>query len=207
MTKRRNRFTIGSGDLQLVKQGEGPTLAESAGMSGEDVLAFAYNDENSDEKNEKIKQILADVRRLAVEYYQLTKKPLGCTGEIAEYIAAEKLGLKLVAARAAGYDAIRETSEREEKIQIKGRAHDRRRKPGQRISRIRIDSECDKVLLVLLHNDDMQPYEIWEADFEDVKKHLQREPISKSHARGALGLAEFTRLPTACKVWSNQVVS
>jgi len=34
-------------------------------------------------------EILADVRALAVEYYELTGKPLGVTGEIAEFEASE----------------------------------------------------------------------------------------------------------------------
>ena len=53
------------------------------------------------------KDILADVRALAVEYYQLTGKPLGVTGEIGEFEAAEKMELELGTARTDGYDAIR----------------------------------------------------------------------------------------------------
>ena len=36
---------------------------------------------------ERIKAILADVKPLAAEYYRLTGKPLGVTGEVAEYVA------------------------------------------------------------------------------------------------------------------------
>jgi hypothetical protein len=53
-------------------------------------------------KSRSQKRILADVKRLAVEYYLATGRPLGATGEIAEYEAAEKLGLHLSAARTAG---------------------------------------------------------------------------------------------------------
>jgi hypothetical protein len=42
---------------------------------------------------QRVKEILAAVKPLAAEYYRLTKKPLGVTGEIAEYVAAEKLNL------------------------------------------------------------------------------------------------------------------
>jgi len=45
------------------------------------------------------RDILADVKKLATEYYDLTGKPLGVTGEIAEFDAAEKLGLELAGAR------------------------------------------------------------------------------------------------------------
>ena len=55
----------------------------------------------------RIKAILAAVKPLVVEYYALTGKPLGVTGEVAEYVAAETLGdLELVEARTAGYDAL-----------------------------------------------------------------------------------------------------
>jgi hypothetical protein len=35
-------------------------------------------------------------RSPATEYYRLTGKPLGVTGEVAEYVAAEILGLTLI---------------------------------------------------------------------------------------------------------------
>jgi len=41
----------------------------------------------------RVREILAAVKPLAAEYYRLTGKPLGVTGEIAEYLAAELLGL------------------------------------------------------------------------------------------------------------------
>ena len=43
----------------------------------------------------RVREILAEVKRLAVEYYRLTGKPLGVTGEVAEYVAAETLNLNL----------------------------------------------------------------------------------------------------------------
>ncbi len=38
-----------------------------------------------------VKEILAAVKPLAIEFYALTGKPLGVTGEMAEYIAVESL--------------------------------------------------------------------------------------------------------------------
>lgn len=64
----------------------------------------------------RVCEILLTVKPLAAEYYRLTGKPLGVTGEIEEYTAAEILNLKLTAARTVGYDALRGT----ERIQIKG---------------------------------------------------------------------------------------
>ena len=68
-----------------------------------------------------VKVLLREVKALAVEYYQMTGKPLGVTGEIAEFEVAEKLNLELAEARSPGYDAIRRKGRLEEKIQIKGR--------------------------------------------------------------------------------------
>jgi hypothetical protein len=106
------------------------------------------NDVASDTSEARVRQILATIKPLAGEFYRLTGKPLGVTGEIAEYIAAEKLGLMLAPARTTGYDALRG----KERIQIKGRAYGDVARPGQRMSRIKADSPCDTVLLVLLDN-------------------------------------------------------
>ena len=70
----------------------------------------------------RVKQIRAAVKPLAAEYYQRIGKPFGVTGEVAEYVAAERLHLGLTSARMSGHDAIRKTPTGEVKIQIKGRA-------------------------------------------------------------------------------------
>jgi len=132
--------------------------------------------------------------RLAGEFYRLTGKPLGVTGEIAEYVAAEKLGLVLAPARTTGYDALRGT----ERIQIKGRAYGEEARPGQRMSRIKVDSPCDTVLLVLLDNFTLDAREMWEAPFTAVGQLLVRTE-SKARARGALSVAEFKTV--ARRVW------
>jgi hypothetical protein len=90
---------------------------------------------------ERIKAILAAVKPLAADYYRLTGKPLGVTGEIAEYVAAEALGLDLAPPRTAGYDAIRKTPEGQQRIQIKGRAYGEDAEPGQRLGRIKPDAD------------------------------------------------------------------
>lgn len=62
---------------------------------------------NERESARRVRAILAQVRPLAAKYYRLTGKPLGVTGEIAEFVAAETLGLELAPPRTAGYDALR----------------------------------------------------------------------------------------------------
>ena len=142
----------------------------------------------------RVREILAQVKPLAAEYYRLTGKPLGVTGEVAEYIAADILGLTLVPARTVGYDALRGT----ERIQIKGRAYGVDAKPGQRMSRIKIDAPCDTVLLVLLDNATLEPREMWEAPYSAVVECLS-QPGSKARDRGALGVSAFKRVGR--RVW------
>jgi hypothetical protein len=51
-------------------------------------------------------ELLRSAKALAQEYRAVTGKPLGITGEVAEYEAARLLGLELTVARQAGFDAI-----------------------------------------------------------------------------------------------------
>ena len=152
----------------------------------------------SDAAIERVREILAAVKPLAAEYYRLTGKPLGVTGEVAEYVAAETLDLVLADARTPGYDATRQTPDGPQRIQIKGRAYGDDAKPGQRISRIKTDAACDAVLLVLLDNKTLDAREMWEAPFTAVAARLAI-PGSKSRDRGALGVSEFKRM--ARRVW------
>jgi hypothetical protein len=110
----------------------------------------------------------------------------------------KRSGLKLAPPRTRGCDAIRETDNGEELIQIKGRAYGEDAKPGQRLGTIRSGAPCDKVLLVLLDNRTLEPREMWEARYAAVEERLA-VPGSKARARGALGVREFKRL--ARPVW------
>jgi len=141
------------------------------------------------------------VKPLAAEYYQLTGKPLGVTGEVAEYVAAKTLGLELAPPRTAGYDATRRKNGRKQHIQIKGRAYGKKAKPGQRLGTIKPGALCDIVLLVLLDNRTLEPLEMWKAPMAALRKRLA-VPGSKARARGALGVSEFKKHCAARRVWS-----
>lgn len=138
-------------------------------------------------QDERIFQILADAKKLAREFRALTGKPLGITGEVAEYEAARILGLALSPARTAGYDVI--NAETGRRFQIKGRCVLPGCKPGQRLGKIDITKEFDAVLLVLL-DQDFNAQEIYEADRAPVIAAL-KAPGSKSRERGALGVPKF----------------
>jgi hypothetical protein len=154
---------------------------------------------------ERTKQILAAVKPLAAEYYRLTGKPLGVTGEIAEYIAAQELDLVLAPPRTAGYDAIRKGVNGDEKIQIKGRAFGEDSKPGQRLGKIKPGADCDTVLLVVLDNATLEPVGMWEAPYAAVVARLA-EPGSKArNERGAMSVGDFKRL--AKPIWPNEALT
>jgi len=138
---------------------------------------------------------LQRVKVLAKRYRDLTGKPLGVTGEVAEFEAARILGLTLAPARQAGYDATEMTLDGSVKrLQIKGRALPRKYGSGQRIGSIDIrQSDWDTVLLVLIDNDDLEVFEIWEAPREKIEEEIGRPGSKARNIRHALAMANFKR--------------
>jgi hypothetical protein len=120
---------------------------------------------------DEVFELLGKAKQLAKEYRDLTGRPLGITGEVAEYEAARLLGLELSTVRQAGYDAIRRDGAVATKLQIKGRCLLDNSKPGQRLGGIRLEKEWDAVLMVLM-NGDFDAVEIYEANREAVEKAL-----------------------------------
>lgn len=149
----------------------------------------------------RVRDILATVKPLAAEYYRLTGKPLGVTGEVAEFVAAEKLGLELTIARTAGHDAIRHTPSGPVRIQIKGRASASNNNSGQRIGRIKQDVACDIVMLVLLDVATLEPHQIWEAPILEVLDRLRAPGSVARNIRGAMSVGDFKRLASVKMVW------
>ena len=142
--------------------------------------------------------ILADVKRLAKEYYTVTKRPLGVTGELAEFEASEKLGLQLADARTAGYDAIRYVNGCEIKVQIKGRRLIGGSLYRGRVSKIDLTKPFDTVVLVLM-GEDYEAIEIWEAPHNLVEARL-KAPGSKARTeRSSMGVSQFKSI--AEQVW------
>ena len=146
----------------------------------------------------KIKNILEDAKDVAKRYKSLTGKPLGITGEVAEFTAASLLGLELAEARQSGYDAIQNKNGKIIKVQIKGRCLPENHNPGQRVGSIKLDKEWDTVVLVLLDNE-FEPYEIYEAERGAVTKALSAPGSKARNERGALGVAKFKSIGK--KVW------
>lgn len=148
--------------------------------------------------NKELQEILAAAKDVAVRFKNLTGKPLGITGEIAEFSAAKLLGLELAEARQAGYDAV-DSSGR--KIQIKGRCLPEKPGPGQRLGSTRLDHEWDSVLLVLL-DQSFEVIEMWEADRPEVQEAILAPGSKARNERGALAVGKFKQIGT--KVWPTE---
>lgn len=148
---------------------------------------------------EKLKGLLIRAKSLACDYYEVTHKPLGVTGEVAELEAAEKLGLELAVARTPCYDACRQAESETKLFQIKGRAVLRSDPYRGRVPSIKFDGDFDAVLLVLLDKATFDAIEIWEASREKVALRLKAPGSKARNERGSMGIAQFKSI--AEKVW------
>ena len=141
--------------------------------------------------------ILEVAKQAAIDYYRLTGKPLGITGEIGEYFAAKHLGLELADARTPGFDAYGRDGRL---IQIKSRSIPQGKNlSGQRIGSIRLHHEWDVVVLVLMDKF-FEPYAIYEADRKSIEEALIKPGSKARNERGALPASKFISIGT--KVWS-----
>lgn len=143
----------------------------------------------------EVQEILEQAKQLAARYKRLTGKPLGITGEIAEFNAASLLHWELAGARTAGYDAIDSDGR---KIQIKGRCLPEIAKAGQRLGSIRLDHEWDTVLLVLM-DETFNVQEMWEAQRPEIEEALLAPGSKARNERGSLGVNKFKQI--GMKVW------
>ena len=148
--------------------------------------------------DERLLELLAEAKRLAKEYRELTGRPLGVTGEVAEYEAARLLGVELADVRQAGYDAIRRTADGVQRLQIKGRCILPSSKRGQRVGRIDLVDEWDAVLLVLL-DENFDATVIYEADRATVIEALKGTGSRARNERGALAISKFKSI--AEQIW------
>jgi hypothetical protein len=112
---------------------------------------------------DRLVELLGEVKKLAKEYYHLTGKPLGVTGEVAEFEAARLLGIQLCVARQSGYDAIRSSPDGQIRLSIKSACFPASLEAKWRIGTVDLKKEWDATVMVLL-TPDFEPREIWEAD-------------------------------------------
>ena len=141
-------------------------------------------------RSTRILEVLAEAKKRAREYYALTSKPLGITGEVAEYEAARILGMELTPARQAGYDAIERRDGAVRRLQIKGRCLLPNCKPGQRVGSIDVTKDWDAVLLVLL-DENFDAEAMYEAERMAVVEALSAPGSKARNERGQLGITKF----------------
>jgi hypothetical protein len=138
---------------------------------------------------DRVLVILGTAKSLAQEYRSLTGKPLGITGEVAEYEAARILGIELTPARQAGYDATEQVGDTTRRLQIKGRCM-LVKNPSQRLGSINTTKDWDGVLMVLL-NKNFEAVEIYEAARDDILKALSAPGSKARNERGVLSVGKF----------------
>jgi len=134
-------------------------------------------------------KLIAQARVLAAEYRRTMGKPLpGISNEIAEYDAVKLLGLQARSEGEGGYDAV-DPKRGDKRIQIKSRTIFDESKSGQRLGQLKLDKEWDSVVLVLM-DDNYEPYEIYEAEREEILEQLEQSSGSRAK-RGAMSVARF----------------
>ena len=137
-----------------------------------------------------VMEVLREAKALAQEYRSLTGKPLGVTGEVAEYEAARILKLDLTPARNAGYDATEIADGIPRRLQIKSRCILEDSKRSQMVGSIDIEKEFDAVLLVLLDHC-LEAFEIYEADRPVVVATLLAPGSRARNERHAMAVSKF----------------
>ena len=143
----------------------------------------------------QLEQLLNQAKKLAKEYRALTGKPLGITGEVAEFYAAKYIKgfLKLEPARTPGYDAKQKEGNKTVLVQIKGRCIPNDAKPGQRIGSIKLNKDWDRLVLVLM-DEDFEITKIIKAERHDVERELKAPGSKARNERGALSISKFIRI-------------
>ncbi|MCQ4258117.1 DUF6998 domain-containing protein [Stutzerimonas stutzeri] len=140
-------------------------------------------------------ELLRQAKVLAVRYRQLTGKPLGITGEVAEFVAAAILGLDLHAARTAGYDATEMREGKLVRVQIKGRCIADPKLVTGRVGKIDLRQPFDTVLLVLLDMD-LNALVMYEAERVAVEALLTKPGSKARNERGSVGISQFKAIST-----------
>ena len=151
-------------------------------------------------KSDALLALLSEVKDLAQRYYAQTGRPLGVTGEVAEFEAVRLLRLRLAAVRQAGWDCT--TPSRRglvERLQIKGRCIVERSKRGAKLGKIDIRKDWDAVILVLL-DATYNAYAIYRADREAVMAALMKPGSRARNERGQLSLSKFKSI--GHQIWS-----
>ena len=135
-------------------------------------------------------KLIAQARQLAADYRRAMGKPLpGVSNEIAEHDAIRLLGLTPRPPHAeSGYQAT-DPARGNKRIQIKSRTIFNESKGGQRIGQLNLERDWDSLLVVLM-NEDYEPYEIYEVERQDLLEYAHQSSEARSR-RGAMSVARI----------------
>lgn len=145
-------------------------------------------------------RLIAETRKLAVEYRQATGKILPVTSEIAVHDVIRLMDLEGAKQGEVGFDAIGKGSRVGRRIQIKGRTLMSDSKSSQRIGQIKIEQQWDSIMLLLM-DDTYEPIEIYEAQ-RDIILASVKKTSKKRRTRGAMSIAKFKVIGK--RVWSRE---
>jgi hypothetical protein len=134
--------------------------------------------------------LIAYAKELARQYKSATGRPLGITGEIAEYEAVRLLEFDICDVRQPGYDATC-CAGPYHRVQIKGRSLAQNK--GGRLGSIDLQKQWDSVVLVTL-NEQYEPVMIHEAPRAAVEAALTKPGSKSRNQRGQLGVSQFVRI-------------
>lgn len=140
-----------------------------------------------------------ETRRLAVEYRRSTGSTLPVSAELAKFDAIQLLDMRTPEQLEHGVDALRESEQGIERVQIKGRVIFNPNKSGQRVGQLNLDADWDVVLLVLM-NEDYQCTAIYSLTKTQLLVALTEQKDGKTNVRGALSVKKFQAI--AEQVWS-----
>jgi hypothetical protein len=145
--------------------------------------------------------LLSEAKKLAREYYILTGRPLGVTGEVAEFEAIRLLGLRPAVVRQPGFDAVSGTGTTEEHLQIKGRCIVDKATRGAKLGKIDVTKPCTAVLLVLLDSG-YDATAIFRAEWGAVCAALTAPGSKARNKRGQLSVAKFKQI--SIPIWRKE---
>ena len=149
--------------------------------------------------NKRAYSLLEKAKALAIEYRNLTKKPLGITGEVAEYEAARILGYEICEARTCGYDLI---DHKGKKVQVKGRVI-LNKKSGQRVPSIKHENKEWHYTLLVLLNEEYEVQMIYKAARKPIIEFLDATDSKARKERRSMSISQFKKLAGE-PIWFSQ---
>lgn len=147
----------------------------------------------------KLDKLMDETRRLAAEYRRSTGSTLPVSAELAKFDAIRLLEMHAPEQLERGVDALRESEQGIERVQIKGRVLFDPNKSGQRVGQLNLDADWDVVLLVMM-NENYQCTAIFSVTKPQLLVALTEQKDGKTNVRGALSVKKFQAI--AEQVWS-----